>query len=194
MDLRMLSAGQVGILKGVVGTTLVFATGIAVGLFFLKRKHEDELDKLEKDTAMTCLDFAADHYEGVIRRQKKAAGKAASTPAQSANTPYYEEFLAFQQSLDRAGKHEPTEEEWAEIGRQLEAEKRVAEIEKQHVEEQSARLDLELDRVKLKMLAEKAAELAEKAQAARPPETHDPDSEEFQREIDAMNNYEDPED
>lgn len=56
-----------GVLKGVLGTSLVFSVGIAIGAFFLHRKHEEELDKLELDTATTCLDIATDHFESVIR-------------------------------------------------------------------------------------------------------------------------------
>ena len=164
MDLRMLSAGQVGILKGVVGTTLVFATGIAVGLFFLKRKHEDELDKLEKDTAMTCLDFAAEHYEGVIRRGKKDAEKAASTTSQPLSiTPYYEEFLEFQRGLDDAGKVELSEEQWAEIEREMKEQDQAFQELKKDLDEKRAQCDIALDRSKLRLLAKKAAELADKA-------------------------------
>lgn len=33
----------------------------------------EQMDKLEKDTAITCLDFATEHYEDVIRRREKEA-------------------------------------------------------------------------------------------------------------------------
>ena len=120
MNLQTLSPVQVGMLKGSLVTAILFAAGIGAGLFFLHRKHEDELDKLEKDTAMTCLDFAAEHYEGVIRRDRKAAADKKSTFVEPTfKTPYYEEFLEYQRTLDSAGKQEPTEEEWAELEQKM---------------------------------------------------------------------------
>lgn len=68
-----LTPEHIGMLKGATATALLFIAGIAIGLFFLHRKHEEEMDKLEKDTAITCLDFATEHYEGVIRRREKEA-------------------------------------------------------------------------------------------------------------------------
>ena len=68
-----LTPEHIGMLKGATATALLFIAGIAIGLFFLHRKHEEEMDKLQKDTAITCLDFATEHYEGVIRRREKEA-------------------------------------------------------------------------------------------------------------------------
>lgn len=66
----------IGVMKGAAATALLFVIGITIGLFFLHRKHEDELDKLEKETAITCLDFATEHYEAVIRRREKEERQA----------------------------------------------------------------------------------------------------------------------
>lgn len=66
-----LTAYQLGALKGSAITSITFLVGIGVGLYFLHRKHETEMDKLAKDTAINCLDFAAEHYEGVILRREK---------------------------------------------------------------------------------------------------------------------------
>ena len=47
-----LTPEHIGMLKGATATALLFIAGIAIGLFFLHRKHEEEMDKLEKDTAI----------------------------------------------------------------------------------------------------------------------------------------------
>ena len=78
MNLNKLTLEQRGVLKGCLGTSAVFSIGIAIGAFFLHRKHEEELDKLERDTARSCLDVAADHYEKVLRRNKTGASQAES--------------------------------------------------------------------------------------------------------------------
>lgn len=193
MNLKTLSPGQFGMLKGSLATVALFSTGIGIGLFCLHRKHEAELDKLEKDTAMTCLDFAAEHYEGVIRRSKKST----SDTVASANQPitkmtYYEEFLEYQRRLDNAVKYEPTEEEWATLKQRMILQQKEYEELLQKIGEQKAQADMGIDVLKLKLLAKKATELADKALHHRD-ETTEEESEVFQREIDAMNNYEDTE-
>lgn len=57
-----------GMLKGIVGTSLLFVAVIVVGLFLLHQKHEEEMDKLQRNTARDCLDVAAEHYERLIHR------------------------------------------------------------------------------------------------------------------------------
>lgn len=62
-------------------TSITFLVGIGVGLYFLHRKHETEMDKLAKDTEISCLDLAAEHYEGVIlRREKERDGVCPQDP------------------------------------------------------------------------------------------------------------------
>ena len=193
MNLQTLSPVRVGMLKGSLVTAMLFTAGIGAGLFFLHRKHEDELDKLEKDTAMTCLDFAAEHYEGVIRRDRKAAADQKSAFVEPTfKTPYYEEFLEYQRTLDSAGKHEPTEEEWAALEQKMMLQQKEHEELLRKLGEQTAQADVGLDRLKLKLLAKKAQELADKASLSGS-QTPDVDSGESLREIDAMNNYEEPE-
>ena len=46
-----------------IDSVSVYWVGIGAGLYFLHQRHEDELDKLEQDTAKFCLDWAAEHYE-----------------------------------------------------------------------------------------------------------------------------------
>ena len=41
-----LTPEHIGMLKGATATALLFIAGIAIGLFFLHRKHEEEMDKL----------------------------------------------------------------------------------------------------------------------------------------------------
>lgn len=191
MNLKTLSPAQLGMLKGSITTAMLSTAGIGIGWFFLHRKHEVELDKLEKETAMTCLDFAAEHYEAVIRRRDRiTADKNVSTIQPISKTPYHEEFLEFQRTLDNAGKCEPTKETWAELEEKMLLQQKGQEELFQEIGVQKAQADIGIDRLKLKLLAQKAAELAEKADCS---EIQMPniDSEEFQREIDAMNNFED---
>ena len=70
MKFNNLLSRRRGVLEGVLGASAVFTAGIGIGLYFLHQRHEEELDKLEKDTAMSCLDFAAEHYERVLRSKK----------------------------------------------------------------------------------------------------------------------------
>lgn len=186
-----LSTEKLGILKGAFGASIVFVVGIGTGLYVLHQRHEKELDKLEKDTAITCLDFAAEHYEGVIRgRDRVEADKKASTIQSPTKMSCYEEFLEFQRTLDNAGKCEPTEEEWAEVEKKMLLQEKEYKELLQKIGEQKARADVGIDRLKLKLLAQKAVELTDKANCS---EIQIPniDSEEFQREIDATNNFED---
>lgn len=185
-----LTPEQIGILKGTLATAVIFSTGIGIGLFFLHHKHEEEMDELEKDTALTCLDFAAEHYEGVIRRGKKAAADNKGAFVEPIlKTPFYEEFLEYQRSLDSAGKYEPTEEEWAELEQKMMLQQKEHEELLQKLGEQKVQADVGLDRLKLKLLAKKAEELSDKASSSGS-QTPNVDSEEFLREIDAVNNYE----
>ena len=62
----------------------------------------------------------------------------------------------------------------------------------QKLGEQKTQANVGIDRLKLKLLAKKATELADKAGSSER-QMPDVDTEEFQREIDAMNNYEEPE-
>ena len=193
MNLNTLSPVQIGMLKGSLATAMLFSAGIGVGLFFLHRKHEEELDKIEKDTAMTCLDFAAEHYEGVIRRGKKAAADNKDAFVEPVfKTPYYEEFLEYQRTLDSTGKHKPTEEEWDTLEEKMMLQEKEYEELLQKLGEQKTQANVGIDRLKLKLLAKKATELADKAGSSER-QMPDVDTEEFQREIDAMNNYEEPE-
>ena len=108
---------QRGILKGVLGTSIVSVAVAGIGLFFLHRKHEEELDKLQRDTARDCLDFAAEHYERVIRRLEKANAPAAA----SAEIPF-EETEEFQQEIDAMNNHEDSPDtlaDWDERIRRL---------------------------------------------------------------------------
>lgn len=78
MSLKQLSTEQIGVLKGVVATTIVCSIATRLVLYLLKQKHEEKLDELEKDTAKFCLDWAAEHYERAIRRREKEARKTDS--------------------------------------------------------------------------------------------------------------------
>ena len=172
LNLGRPSLNQVGVLKNAVVTALAFSAGIGVGALALKQKHEDELDKLERDTAINCLDFAAAHYEGILRRRRKVSDDVvASTSRPVSKTLYYEEFLEFQRKLDNAGKYDPTEEEWAAIEEKTNQQQKAHEALIKRIEDQSAQMDVEFDRVKLKLLAEKATELANKIVAQRTVET-----------------------
>lgn len=73
MKFNNLLSQRRGVLEGALGASVILAAGVGVGLYLLHQRHEKELGKLEKDTVITCLDFAAEHYEGVIRRDRKAA-------------------------------------------------------------------------------------------------------------------------
>ena len=72
MKFNNLLSSRRGVLEGVLGASVVFTASIGIGLYFLHQRHEEELDKLEKDTAMSCLDFAVEHYERVLRSKKSA--------------------------------------------------------------------------------------------------------------------------
>ena len=172
LNLRKPSLNRVGVLKGAVVATVAFSAGIGVSALVMKQKYEDELNKLERDTAMSCLDFAAAHYEGVLQRCKKVSDDvAASTSQPVSKTPYYEEFLAFQHKLDSTGGCEPTEEERLAMEEEINQQQKEHEALVERLGEQSARMDVEFDRVKLKLLAEKATELANKIVAQRTEET-----------------------
>ena len=70
MNLMDLTPMQTGMLKGALFTTLAFSICIGIGLYFLWQWHENEMDKLERDTAMICLDIATEHYEKALRKNR----------------------------------------------------------------------------------------------------------------------------
>ena len=58
------NAGQRnGMIKGASITTLIFSLGIGVSMMLLHRHHENQLDKVERETADSCLEFATSVYE-----------------------------------------------------------------------------------------------------------------------------------
>ena len=101
-----LTPEHIGMLKGAAATALFFSAGIAIGLFFLHRKHEEELDKLERDTARACLDVAAEHYESVIRRREK---EAKQEPLHCVDVPDVDSE-EFQRVVDAMNNYEEPEE------------------------------------------------------------------------------------
>ena len=76
MKLRKLTSEQRGFLKGVLGTSLVFAAGTGIYLYLMYQRYEDNLRKVAKDTARDCLDVAAEHYEGILRRNMQTVESA----------------------------------------------------------------------------------------------------------------------
>ena len=127
MNSKKLTPEKRGVLKGVLGTSLVFSVGIGIGAFFLHQRHEDELDKLERDTARDCLDFAAEHYEKVLRRKNKESAK---------------------------GCYEASTEEWEELEKKLE--ERCKEYDRlvREINTQNAQYREELAKLKSKIYAE----------------------------------------
>lgn len=103
-----LTPEHIGMLKGAAVTATLFSVSIAVGLFFLHRKHEEELDKLESDTARFCLDMAAEHYEGAIIRREKKLRQELSENSEKADVASDE----FQKEIDAMNNHEEPDEEW----------------------------------------------------------------------------------
>lgn len=80
MTQKKISPEQIGVLKGVLTTSIVFSAGMIIGVIWLHQKHEEELDKIQRDTANDCLDFAAGHYENVIRRYRQASEEPSPIP------------------------------------------------------------------------------------------------------------------
>lgn len=116
MTQKKISPEQIGVLKAVLTTSIVFSAGMIIGVIWLHQKREEELDKVQRDTANDCLDFAAGHYANVIRRYSQASEEPFPIPPRPTTiSPYYEEFLEFQRRLDNPGKYEATEEAWAAI-------------------------------------------------------------------------------
>ena len=140
---------QADTLKGVLAISAVFSLGIGLAALYFKRKHEDALDKVERDTARICLDVAAEHYEQIIRRYKQAA-EASSKPehTEQSNSDFPQP--------DSYGKHEPSEEEWALLEEELARQRRKSEELLRKIDEQRAMLDSELERVRVKILSEQA--------------------------------------
>lgn len=119
MKLNNLTFGQKCMLKGSLVTTLVFSTGIGIGLYFLHQKHEEELDKLQRDTAMDCLDAAAEHYEKVLCRKKASDGCVSSPRQNRAETPF-EETEEFQREVDAMNNYESSLEQWDALKQDIE--------------------------------------------------------------------------
>lgn len=103
-----LSAYQRGALKGTMVVSTTFLAGIGIGLYFLHQKHEAELDKLEKDTAIACLDFAAEHYERAISHHKKDAKQVLSKE----NNVSAVDSDEFQKEIDAMNNYEEPDEDW----------------------------------------------------------------------------------
>ena len=103
-----LTPEHMGMLKGTAVTTTLFSVGIAVGLFFLHRKHEEALDKLESDTARFCLDMAAKHYEGAIIRREKKLGQDLSVKDEQPDP----NSDAVQKEMDAMNNYEEPDEDW----------------------------------------------------------------------------------
>lgn len=110
MNLMNLSPMQSGLLKGTLITTLVFSAGIGIGLYFLRQKHEKELDELQKVTARDCLDFAAEHYEKILRRERNSKGSGPSVSEVEETS--FEESAEFQQEMDAMNNYEATVDQW----------------------------------------------------------------------------------
>lgn len=132
----------IGVLKGASMTAALFTAGIAVGLFFLHRKHEEALNKMESETARFCLDMAAEHYEGVILRREKATAKARTQNLESlvADTD------AFQKEVDAMNNYEEPDKEWEAMHKEVE----------RHIAESAALMQ---------QIAKKDADLAERIQS-----------------------------
>jgi hypothetical protein len=85
---------NVNMLKGAAGASLVWAAAAGIGLYFLHRRHEEELDELQRDTARDCLDFAAEHYERVLRNREETNIPAAAEEVLSEKTEALRQDIA----------------------------------------------------------------------------------------------------
>lgn len=181
---------HLGTLRGALTTTLAFSVSITLGAIWLHQKHEEELDKLQRDTAKDCLDFAASHYERVIRQNKKTSAVTEATAHRPMEkTPCNEPFPEYRKTLNGFGRKDASKEDWAVL--QESVNKQLAEYKDlmQKIKKQSCEVDKAFDRIKQKLLADKATELVYPPNTDQS-ETLDFDSDEFKREIAAMNNYE----
>ena len=111
-----LTPEHIGMLKGAAVTAAFFSAGIAVGLFFLHRKHEEALDKLESDTARFCLDMATEHYEGVILRREKKLRQDLSVKNEQPDP----DSDAFQKEMDAMNNYEEPDEDWKAMHEEVE--------------------------------------------------------------------------
>ena len=145
-----LTPEHIGMLKGVTATAVLFSAGIAVGLFFLHRKHEEALDKLESDTARFCLDMAAEHYEGVIRRREKKIKQERTGKSEEIGVDSDE----FQKEIDVMNNHEQPDEDWKAMHKEME--RHIAEYEAlaQRVAQKDAECKECLKRLGFKIYAE----------------------------------------
>ena len=114
-----LTAYQVGVLKGTALTSITLLVGFGVGYYFLYQKHEEELDKLERDTARSCLDAAAEHYEKVISRKMASKGFV-SSPRQNQAETSFEDTEEFQRELDAMNNYESSIEQWDALKQEIE--------------------------------------------------------------------------
>jgi len=110
-----LTPEHIGMLKGIAVTAALFSAGIAVGLLFLHRKHEEELDKLESDTAKVCLDMAAEHYEGIIRHREKKIRQALSEKTEKPDV----DSDKFQKEMDAMNNYEEPDEDWKAMYKEI---------------------------------------------------------------------------
>ena len=85
---------NMNMLKGAAGASLVWAAAAGIGLYFLHRRHEEELDELQRDTARDCLDFAAEHYGRVLRKREEANIPAAAEEVLSEKTEALRQDIA----------------------------------------------------------------------------------------------------
>ena len=148
MKVKQLSSEQIGVVKGVLGTSLVFSIGIAIGAFFVHQRHEDELDKLEQDTAKFCLDWAAEHYERSIRRKRKETEEVSDDNRETGR------------GYSAMTGHEATPEEWEALEKRLEQscaeyEKGVQEFAEAEAEYRASlnELGAELDKLRAQIYA-----------------------------------------
>ena len=117
MNLMSLSPMQTGIVKGSLITTLVFSASIGIGLYFLRQKHEQEMDELQKTTAKDCLDLAAEHYENILRRKKPSKGSVLS--ASVAEDAPLEETEKTHEEITTMNNYESTIDQWVELKKEL---------------------------------------------------------------------------
>ena len=75
MKLKDLTPEKRSMAKGALGTALTFTAVSGIGLYFLYRWHEKEMDKLELDTAEFCIEQLTEQHENEIRRKRKAAAR-----------------------------------------------------------------------------------------------------------------------
>ena len=153
MRTKKLTPKQTDMLKGALATALMYSAGIGVGLFFLNRKHEAELDKLEKDTAITCLDYAAEHYEKALHRKMCGGDDILSAPQAKPSEPF-DESEEFKREIDAMNNYESTVEQWEALKKEVERLKAENEKLMHDVAMRHDRVETELERVRPEMPTE----------------------------------------